>query len=320
MSKEWKPLKENDTVRIIAPSSKVNAGWEELNKSCDFLRALKLNPAYSKDIFSDTVDDTLNFHNFSNTDEKRYEDFVDAMQSDAQAVWCFRGGYGSDRVLKQAIENDFAPVTHPKLFIGFSDITNLHSYLNSKWKWSTLHAASLRQLGQFAIEAEDVEATKEIIFGKRDQIKLELKPLNASARKKAEINSEISGGNLTVIQCAIGTAWQVPVKNKIVLFEDVDEAPYRIARIFQHFLASQQLNGAEAIILGDFIPTEDKPQQAVVMEVVLQEFADQCTIPVLRYAGIGHGKRNYPIPLATKTRLTLGDKATLVAATGASFK
>jgi muramoyltetrapeptide carboxypeptidase len=324
MNLEWQPLKENATVRIIAPSSKIEAGWEELKKSCDFLRSLKLNPVYSKNIFSDTQDARLEFYNFANTDEKRYEDFTNALQSDAEAIWCFRGGYGSDRVLRRAVKNHFTPRGNPKLFIGFSDITNLHSYLNSQWKWCTLHAASLRQFGRNTIVEEDVEVTKEIIFGKRREINLDLSPMNESARKNGEVKSEISGGNLTVIQCAIGTAWQIPIKNKILLFEEVDEAPYRVARMFQHFLASNLLQEAQGVLLGDFIPKRPDAKieetDSTAMEVVLQEFADQCPIPVLRYHGIGHGKRNYPIPLGTATRLTLGDKATLVAATGALIK
>jgi muramoyltetrapeptide carboxypeptidase len=322
MVKEWQPLKEGDTVRIIAPGSKVPNAWEELKKACDFLRTIKLNPVYSKNIFSDKQDTRYQFYNFANTDEKRYEDFVDAIQSDAQAVWCFRGGYGSDRVLRQAVKNSLTPQTTPKLFIGFSDITNLHNFMNSQWQWSTLHGASIRQLGNNEIDPADVKIIEDIIFGTRKQIKLELLPLNQAARNPGKITGEISGGNLTVIQSALGTEWEMPVNEKIVLFEDVDEAPYRVSRMLQQFLASNHLTGAKAIILGDFIHKTKEPTEDSValtpMDFVLQEFADQCPLPVLRYAGIGHGSKNYPIPFATPTELTVGDEPELISATGAT--
>lgn len=38
------------------------------------------------------------------------------------------------------------------------------------------------------------------------------------------------GGNLSLIAALQGTAWDIPFKNKIVLIEDVDEAPYRLDR------------------------------------------------------------------------------------------
>ena len=323
MAKLWQPLQENDMVRIIAPSSKVANAWEHLQIACDYLTGLKLNPVFSKNIFSTKKNAAPNFSQFANTDEKRYEDFIDAIDSDAKAIWCFRGGYGSDRVLNQIVKNNFKPSGSNKLFIGFSDITNLHSYMNSAWQWSTLHSASIRQLSLNQVEPDDVEITQQIIFGQRKAIQLNLIPLNAHAKQSGEIHGEISGGNVTVIQSAIATAWQTPVKNKIILLEDVDEAPYRVARMLQHFLASHLFHDAKAILFGDFTqrksPNSTTPHDTRPMDNALQEFADACDLPVLRYHGIGHGRKNYPIPFATPTKLVLGEQPELTAATGAAF-
>ena len=136
---------------------------------------------------------------------------------------------------------------------------------------------------------------------------LALQAMNAAATANKEIQATISGGNLTIIQASLGTPWQVPTRNTILLFEDVGEAPYRIARIFQQFLANGLFDDVQAVILGDFIPHAG-------MDLVLAEFVNQCPVPVLRYQGIGHGKYNQPIPLGTMTRLQLGQEPQLVAA------
>jgi muramoyltetrapeptide carboxypeptidase len=313
MSAEWHALKVGDSVRIIAPGAKTANFWEELEKCCEYLRELNLNPVYSQNISPLQEDAAPNYYDFANADEERYNDFVDALHSDADAVWCFRGGYGSDRILSQAIKHKLTAPQAAKLFIGFSDITNLHNYMNTHWQWSTLHGPSLKQLALKALDTEDVNTTLDIIFGKINEITLHLVPMNKAALQNAEIKGQMAGGNLITIQSAIGTPWQMPVEDKIILFEDVDEAPYRIARVFQHFLASDQLHGARAVILGDFT---EAGKTSTLMESVLQEFADQCSLPVLRYEGIGHGTRNHPVPFGTDTGLTLGTNPKLKVATG----
>jgi muramoyltetrapeptide carboxypeptidase len=308
MQAKWHPLKKNDKVRIIAPGAcspitkNPSTNWEDLEKCCEFLRSWELEPIYSRRIFGEYN----SYYNFSNTDQERYDDFVDALQSDAAAVWTFRGGYGSDRIVNAAIKNNFRP-SSPKLFVGYSDVTSLHGYMHTHWQWQTLHALSMRQLGLQLVDAVDIEKTRQIVFGENDAVALTLQPMNAAAAENKEIQATISGGNLTIIQASLGTPWQVPTSNTILLFEDVGEAPYRIARIFQQFLANGLFDDVKAVILGDFIPHAD-------MDLVLAEFVKLCPVPVLRYQGIGHGKQNQPIPLGTLTKLQLGQEPQLVAA------
>jgi muramoyltetrapeptide carboxypeptidase len=306
MINTFQAFKKNATVRIIAPgaSSPVAAdteknSWQDLEASCEALRAWGLQPVYSNEIFATHK----SYYNFANSDENRYKDFVDAFSSDADIVWMFRGGYGSDRVIARCIQNNFKPAS-PKLFIGFSDVTNLHSYIGTNWGWNSLHALSLRQLGLKQVADEDVTATHDIIFGKTSALELPLIPLNARASQPGNLTANITGGNLTMIQTAIGTPWAAPLKNTILLLEDVDEAPYRIARIFQQFLASDFLSHTSAIVLGDFVPNEN-------MALVLNEFAALAPIPVLRLNGVGHTRHNHPIPLGASTTLQFGEKCSL---------
>ena len=308
MSVAWRALKAGDKVRIIAPGAQTLSPTDDLQKCCDYLQSLQLIPEYTDSIFAPSQ----SFYAFANTDAARYADFVAALQSDAAAIWCFRGGYGSDRVIAQIIANHITPKQGTKLFIGFSDVTNLHSYLNKTWGWQTLHASVLKQFGRKEISAHDADLTQQILFGAIDQVQLSLVPLNRLAKQTAEITAQITGGNLTTLQCAIGTAWEAPINHNILLLEDVGEAPYRIARMFQQLLASRYLEKTQAIILGDFI--SDQP----AMALALKEFAAQSPVPVLRYKGIGHGEKNHPIPFGTSANLTLGKQPTLHVATGVS--
>jgi muramoyltetrapeptide carboxypeptidase len=307
MMKSWKPLKKNDKVRIVAPGAgspitgKPNSNWPDLEKCCELLQSWELTPVYSPLIFGEHH----SYYNFANVCDKRSEDFLDALSSDAAAIWPFRGGYGSDRVLQSILKNNIkAPQT--KLVVGFSDITVIHNFILSHWQWSSLHALSMRQLGLGLVNETDIAETRAIIFGEKTELSFTLFPLNAAARDSRKIQGCITGGNLTMVQTAIGTPWTTPINNSILLLEDVGEQPYRIARIFQQFLASNYLASVQAIILGDFFPTKS-------IDLVLHEFADACSIPVLHCEGIGHGPRNRPVPLGTQTVLTLGENPLLVA-------
>jgi muramoyltetrapeptide carboxypeptidase len=240
MQNTFQLLQKNPLVRIIAPGAgspypgdSATKSWDDLEKCCALLTSWGLTPVYSPNIFGNSS----TMYNFANSDENRYEDFVDAFQSDAAVVWSFRGGYGSDRIINSVMNNYFTP-KEPKLFIGFSDVTIIHSFIQGHWHWHSLHALTLRQLGMNLVDAADVSITREIIFGNKTQIELPLEPLNKAARVNQQISARMTGGNLTVLQASFGTPWQAPVADNIVLLEDVGEAPYRIARIFQQILAS----------------------------------------------------------------------------------
>jgi muramoyltetrapeptide carboxypeptidase len=306
MKNTFQSLKNNPVVRIIAPGAgspypgdSATKSWEDLEKCCELLTSWGLTPIYSPTIFGAAS----GMYNFANSDQHRYEDFVDAFQSEAAIVWSFRGGYGSDRIVQRVLENYFTPQT-PKLFIGFSDVTIIHSFIQAHWQWNSLHGLSLRQLGLNQVDAADVMITRELIFGDRQHVELTLVPLNAAAKQSGEIHGRVTGGNLSVVQASFGTPWQAPVQDNIVLLEDVGEAPYRIARFLQQILASDYLQSARAVILGDFIPDTS-------MDIVIDEFAQRCKLPVLRCHGVGHGKDNHPVLFGVASKLVLGDDCSL---------
>lgn len=305
MQNKWQTLQAGDSVRIVAPGAKIHTAWDDLQKCCAFLKSLNLNPLYSDRIFFDNP----GYYHFANTAEERYQDFLDAVESDVKVIWCYRGGYGSDRVTELLVANNIKAPVSPKLLVGFSDVTNLHSYLNRQWKWPTLHACGIRLLALNEVDELDAEKTLGILFGKYPESHLTLIPMNTLAKKNSAIEASVVGGNLTTLQCAIGTPWETNTDNTILLLEDVGEAPYRIARMLRQFLTSDYLKKSQAILLGDFTPGN-------AAQEVLQEFADACPLPVLRCEGVGHERVNHPVPLGTKAFLTLGINPFLVVTTG----
>lgn len=301
----WKPLKEGDVVDIVAPASGCPSQEREnvIRTVHDKLVSWRLVPRIPQHIYDQ---DLL----CANSDEQRFTQLKNALlNTDSAAVWCIRGGYGSTRLMSSLIK--LATPAHTKLFMGLSDITALHVFLQQKWHWATLHAPSARQIALDQIHADNISETKNILFGQINSLEfLNLIPLNKPATLNKTITSPIIGGNLSLIQTSIGTFWQINPQNKILFLEETNERGYQIDRMLQHFSHACLFNKVKAILLGDFL-NGNEPNGESLVDPVLQRFAEQMNVPVLRCLGIGHGQVNRCLPLGIPTQLILGENTSL---------
>lgn len=295
-------LKQNDSIDIIAPAA--SSKPEVLIQGRAALAAWKLDchipkRIFGKDIFS------------ANNIKQRSKQLIAAiLNNQSKAIWCLRGGYGSAKLIP-FLEN-ITPPTHQKIFIGFSDITALHLFLQLKWGWSTIHGPSWRQFALHEVSKQSLLLMKKIIFGSCDKIIYNnLYPLNKLACKEEIINAKIIGGNLTLIQDSLATSWQIDATNKILLVEDIHEKAYRIDRMLEQLKQAKILTAIKAILLGDFTDV-DEPRGKSLLKETINDFAKNCQYPVFRIKNVGHGFINYPIPLGTISYLYAGKKTRLV--------
>lgn len=301
--KKWQPLKKGDIIDLIAPSFSMEQ--KEIDNSVEYIKFLGLVPRIPKKMINKDLF-------FANSDKARFIHLRDALLAkDSKAIWCLRGGYGCARLLPEL--NKIKTPKNCKAVIGFSDITALHIFLNQKWKWNTIHGTVLGRLPERKIDKESERKTTSLVLGKNKTQEFTLTPLNKCEGKP--IKSSVSGGNLTIVQNSIGTDWQLDAKNKIILLEEVDEKPYQIDRSLNHIMQSGILKKASAIIFGDFNTTEFKMDEGE-KEEVLRRFAVKINIPVLKIPGVGHTEKNYPVPLGTKSTLSLGSVCTLASENG----
>lgn len=303
--KAWQPLTEGATVDIVAPAGGCDPNTLEHIKS--LLKNWQLNPRVSSDLLGD---DLL----CANTDKRRFKQLQEALcNSQSSAVWCLRGGYGCIRLIPALLKLK-APNTN-KLFIGFSDITILHLFLQQKWHWQTLHGPSANQVACDRIDSESIQAFKKLIFGQLQQLEFSLSALNDTKPMTQFGEWPITGGTLTLVQASLGTPWQIEAKNKILFLEEVNETAYRIDRMLQHLQQSGSLRDIKAILFGDFIPPQPSNDIALI-QLVLTRFADEQKFPVLHIPGIGHGKINRSLPLGTLAKLDLDKKQLTIKITG----
>jgi muramoyltetrapeptide carboxypeptidase len=303
-SKVWYSLQPGDIVEVVAPSSL--SSQKDFQNAIKFVEELGLIPRAPKNIFGK---DLL----CANTDEMRFQHLKQALLAkDSKIVWSLRGGYGSLRILPQLHQLKKPP--SKKLFIGYSDTTGLHNFFNTKWKWPSLHATMLEELGRGEAGRREIQDLTRTLYGLDDELVFKnLKPMNKSARMNKNIHSQVVGGNLAIIAATLGTPWSFKAKDKILVLEDIGERGYRVDRMLVHMEQAGVFEGVKAVIFGDFVGGEEnKGEDCVYLWKDVQvRFAKESKFPVLKGIPFGHGAFQRPMPFQTPCVLQTGSSPTL---------
>lgn len=303
------PLQPGDIVDVVAPASRCSD--LELRNGVRALIHLGLRPRVPKNLFG-----SKSIRLFSNTDEQRLKQLQRALIArDSKMIWCLRGGYGSLRLLPQ-LQRMRRPKA-AKIFLGYSDITTLHLFLNQEWGWTTLHGQMLERFGGQKMKVRERRHLLSVLFGSRPQVDYgPLLPLNASARISRRIKSTVLGGNLAVLQSSLGTPSQFDPPKSILFFEDIGERPHRVDRMLEQMTQSGVLKNAKAILFGYFMLDNFQDRRDLWNDVI-PRFAARQKIPVLKGLKVGHNWQSQsPLPFNTPAELSLGRNPRLVVATG----
>ncbi len=304
----WKFFKEQDIIDVIAPGYAVKA--DEVEKARDFLLHWNLVPRIPKNIIKPHF---LHAHD----DEQRF-DFLKAalLSKDSRVIWSLRGGYGSNRLLPKLAK--LKRPREPKLLIGISDVTSLHTFLIQEWGWSTLHAPLLDRLGKKLVSPRHEKELHSILFGQQTDVEFKkLKPLNMAAKSIRSMRSKIVGGNLTVLQSTLGTPWQIRTRGALLFVEDLGERGYRIDRMFEQFRQAGLFKSCAGLILGDFIGGEEPATGRNNFKKVFNRWSQDLEIPVFQGLEAGHASIQRPVPFNTPCVLDVKDgRGRLIVKTG----
>ncbi len=299
-------LKPGDCIGIITPGTYAQ---EKDFEAVNLLKAhgyrVKIAPA-AKSIYA----------HFAGSDRKRAEDINNFFKDDeVKAILCVRGGYGCARVLDKL---DYKMIAkHPKMLIGFSDVTALHIAIGERCGLSTIHGP---MLVSFTSPNFDSEYTRENFFkalenGFHGEI-----PMPEGQELESVINGHaegvIMGGNLTLLSSLCGTPYELNGKGALLLIEEVGETPYRIDRMMNQLYQSGLLKRVNGILFGSFTGCTDPDPSGIedfTVEQVLKYYARLSGKPVIKNIPAGHGKFNAFIPLGVHAVMDANDdKASLV--------
>lgn len=273
-------------ICLIAPSYSLSE--QDVNLTKSYFETLGLKVTVPPDLLGE---DLLCAH----TDEMRLAHLKSALNdSSADVIWLLDGGYGLTRLIPNLFHME--KPQKEKLFIGFSDGTALHIFLNEIWNWPTLHGPCAVQVAKQRIGLPTIKETLAILRGELSAYAPPyLMPFNTKTKEISTLSGTLVGGNLCILQSSLGTKWQINSSGKILFLEDVDERGYRIDRMLKHLQQTNILEDAKAIIFGDFTGGEE-PDGTSLVSPVLQRFAEEINLPVFHLPERGHGNENFPLP------------------------
>jgi len=302
-------LQTGDVIDIVAPGSPCSK--ETFVNCVQWIKNQGFQPRYPADILSPELF-------LANSDEKRAEYLLEALtNSQSKAVWCLRGGYGALRLWPYL--EKIKKLSKPKFFIGYSDITTLHQWLNQKMHWPSIHGPLLDRCGDGRLSELEKNELVGLLTGVKTEIFFQhLKPINAAALKlesnKKIIKSTLHGGNLTVFCSSLGTTLSPAAQQKIKYFlflEELAERGYRIDRMLTQLKLSGVFNQCQAVFLGDFIGGDEISGENYVWPV-LEKFFATLKIPVWKGLHAGHGPSQRPVLFNTQAHVFCGPETHLV--------
>lgn len=269
------------------------------------------------------------------SDERRAAELMQAFTDpEVDAIFPGTGGYGVTRILDLL---DYEVIRqHPKLVIGFSDITALHAALNKRAGLITYHSpAPMYALGgdrpmmpfteryfYRAIEcSSESSCDYRIEYVGGDEENAVPQPVVLG---RGRVRGRLVGGNLSLLAALEGTPYAIDTTGAILLVEDVGEAPYRIDRMLQQLKSAGKLAGLRGAIVGQFTKSEPKDSEddddgerkqrkidpRFTANGVLRQYFEPLGVPVLMNFPIGHAKMNCTLPLGGEVEID-ADKGTL---------
>lgn len=287
-------LEQGDTIGLVTPSFPLEE--EKKSRCIDFFETrgyqVKLGGCAKR------LD---NFHNYLAGDPKERAKDINEMFADpnVKAIFCIRGGYGSAHIMKYL---DFELIKkNPKIFVGFSDITNLHTAFQKFCNLVTFHGP---MVSSNMLEDYDDYTSSSLLqalnMGKMLEFKNPAERSGFQVIHKGRAEGIITGGNLSLLTRAVGSFFQADTKGKILFLEDIEESIPVLDMYITQMEYAGLFDQVKGILLGDFTDcNNDRYDSTYRIEEFLQDRFDRFDVPIMYRICSGHDKPMGTIPLGT---------------------
>ncbi len=239
---------------------------------------------------------------YVNTDDKRAKTLTDALSDrSVHYLWFVKGGSGALNLYPVLHSNrKHISASPPKIIVGFSDVTAVHSFVNHELNWPSVHgvvAAYNRNMNQIdKNKTLNLNSSLNEVFATLshgvDYSGVE--PLNPQAVKT--FTGKLDGGNLTLVQSLFSTKYEGIYTDKIMMLEDTGVTAKQLDRTLHQIEYSRKFH-PRAVIFGQFYPQTAGDAEKSLYREVVKDFAERVNYPVYYYPEFGHGETNQPFIL-----------------------
>ena len=277
-------LKPGDTLGIAAPASPFDR--QSFDAGIQVLESMNFNLVIPEGFFDQNG-------YLAGADQHR-ADLLNRLFVDPHidGIICARGGYGAMRILP-LLDVD-AISSHPKVFVGFSDITVLLGFLVERCGMVAFHGPTVTTLG-----SADSSTRDRLQLALSKPAALSLSTTSTHVIRSGSATGRFFCGNLTLLCHLTGTPFQPDLSGVILLIEDRGEEPYRIDRMLTQMVLAGCFDGLAGLALGAFT---DCGSAEAVHRIVADRLGG-LNIPILAGFDVGHETVNMTLPVGLPVKL-----------------
>lgn len=288
---KFRPVRPGSRIALVAPASAFDRA--EFDQGVAELKRLGFEPVYDESVFDR---EPLT----AGRPRVRVMALLRAFdEMDADAVVAVRGGYGSVELLPLL---DVGRIRQARTaFVGYSDVTSIHSYLGAIAGVASVHGAMVE--GRLAKGSEAYDSASflrslstEPLGDLSDSGLLTLQPGIAVG--------PLFGGTITQLLGSFDTPYAFsPPDGHVLFLDEVSERPYRIHRMLMQLRLSGRMARAAAIVFGQ-MPKCDEPGGKVSVIDIVRDGVIGFRGPVLFGFPSGHTTSpTISLPLGVQTRV-----------------
>jgi muramoyltetrapeptide carboxypeptidase len=304
-----RPLPPGGTIGVSAPASPQDARSEVL-RGVEWWESKGYRVKLSAGIYD--RDDYV-----AGDARRRGEELTELFADpEVDVVQTLQGGYGSAQAIPHI---DFGVVAeNPKPFVGFSDITALHTVILSKTGLATVYGNGLAGVGDPETTDFSRKRLLQVLDGTADtEVPRDPDDPYVRAIAGGSATAPLVGGCLWLVMQTMGTPWEIDLDGAIFFFEDVKAPPYYVDGFLTQLRHAGKLDGIVGVVVGEMKDCDWGDQREASdwarsrsLEDVLEEQLGSLGVPVLYKLPLGHGKHLASIPLGVRYTLD-ADRRTL---------
>jgi muramoyltetrapeptide carboxypeptidase len=286
-------LRLGDTVGIVAPASNIKR--TELEAGCEALRGAGYRPFYLDSILEQDL-------YFAGSVERRARELEEMfVRDEVRAIVCARGGYGANYLLR---ELDLEKIkAHPKILVGYSDITALLTHVVDAAGLVTFHGPMAAK--DWAHEdGVDLVSWRSALSGAIPwDVAL---GAGVSGLVEGEAEGVLYGGCLSILVASLGTPYEIKTAGTILFLEDLAAKPYQIDRMLMQLKLGGHLDEVRGIVFGEMLDCGQTANQGYTLQEVVTRIVGDLGIPVAFGVRSGHvTSGNITLPFGVRAQLAV---------------
>ena len=289
-------LNYGDTIGVVGVSNSLFLN----NKYNNFIRAKQFFENKNFKIkFGKYVEE--DYYGSCGTKEQKAEDFMKMFLDDeVKAIICLEGGQTCNTFLDLL---DYEEIKkHPKILVGYSDITVLLQSIYKKTGLTTFSGPDFISFGEPKAE-EQYRIFEDAFINKRlDKFNNE----NKKIIRNGNTSGKIIGTNLGCMMYLLGTEYLPNMNDNILFIESYKTSPNECQRRFAHLKQYGIFDKINGVIIGYNYALQKDGNTYPQMEDILLEYTKEYKFTIIKCDSFGHKIVNSIIPIGGNVKIENG--------------